>query len=302
MKETVAIPRNIYLRPCGRENRTAKQSKYEVDDPARDVGRGQSGTFWALLMLKCTGYAEGTTAIHARNSVRVAQTTAISPAAPAHRTAWNVTWYRGATSSNPGVKQNFVTLTRLKNQRTQKRKREYANICGGQTANMGKDNLMDCQLWSWGCASSYTLLISIHARTCMTSMNSRIPFFTFLQLCLHVWSSLSSQNRWSTRKKTLWLSGLGPCASARAKLKTPSLNATKARRTRRPNPWQNVPFLPVGFDQVWRVWPGLIGLTPKIFVSNKASLSFGSFFTNYFFCQDLPGLPIWRRLAGPECE
>lgn len=33
--------------------------------------------------------------IHARNSVRVAQTTAISPAAPAHRTAWS------ATSSNP---------------------------------------------------------------------------------------------------------------------------------------------------------------------------------------------------------
>lgn len=24
--------------------------------------------------------------------------------------------------------------------------------------------------------------------------------------------------------------------------------------------------------------------------------------TSYFFCQDLPGLPIWRRLAGPECE
>ena len=61
-------------------------------------------------MLKCTGYAEGTTAIHARNSVRVAQTTAISPAAPAHRTAWNVTWYRGATSSNPRGKAKLRDL------------------------------------------------------------------------------------------------------------------------------------------------------------------------------------------------
>ncbi len=128
-------------------------------------------------MLKCTGYAEGTTAIHARNSVRVAQTTAISPAAPAHRTAWS------ATSSNPLGKQNFL----------RNGERVCANICSGQPPKSTKIN---------------------------TKEKRSVSFFFV------------------------------PFASARAKLKTPSLNATKARRTRRPNPWRNDPRDGASFDQV----------------------------------------------------
>lgn len=214
--------------------------------------------------------------IHARNSVRVAQTTAISPAAPAHRTALS------ATSSNPLGKQNFL----------RNGKRVCANICSGQTDNMGKDNLIDYQLWSWGCASSYTRLISIHmvlatARTSMTSMNSRISYLQLLSI--------------NTKEKRSVSLFFVPFASARAKLKTPSLNATKARRTRRPNPWRNDPrdapsqFWP-GFDQVWSAKPQRsLFRTTRVFHLDLLLLLMNLMITNILFF-----LPRLARTANLE--
>ena len=201
--ETVAIPGNIYLRPSGWENRSAKQSKYEVDNAARDGARSQSGTFWALLMLKCTGYAEGTTAIHARNSVRVAQTTAISPAAPAHRTAWSAhlpTRWESKTSSE--TEKGCAQISAVVNHQNRRRSTRKKN-----------------------------------ARS--RSFSSRLPL-----------QGLNwKRHRWMQRR--------------------PGVHEDRI-------PGEMIQEMePV----LTRFWPGLIGQTPKIFVSNNASLSFGSSFT-----------------------